>query len=148
MVNSMAIRKEQEIRLRREVRDILEAHLSTKPKSLITQGGGVSENIPLSAFSLDDIVDDLMGVLNQEDNYRVQDFQKDMDVIRAKMIEEHDAETKALRCQIDELKAKIAHLQKQVITDGVRKELERKIAILQANNRVLKKLVQLSLEEM
>lgn len=147
MVNSMAIRKEQEIRLRREVRDILEAHLSAKPNSLITQGG-VAESISLSAFSLDDLVDDLMGAINQEDNYRVQDFQKDMDVIRAKMIEEHDAETKALRCQIDELKAKIAHLQKQVITDEVRRELERKIAILQANNRILKKLVQLSLEEM
>lgn len=147
MVNSMAIRKEQEIRLRREVRDILEAHLSTKPNSLITQGG-VAESIPLSAFSLDDIVDDLMGAINQEDNYRVQDFQKDMDVIRAKMIEEHDAETKALRCQIDELKAKIAHLQKQVITDEVRKEFERKIAILQDKSKTLKKLVQLCLEEM
>jgi hypothetical protein len=143
----MAIRKEQEIRLRREVRDILEAHLYAKPNSLITQGG-VAESISLSAFSLDDIVDDLMGAINQEDNYRVQDFQKDMDVIRAKMVEEHDAETKALRCQIDEFKAKIAHLQKQIITDEVRKELERKIAILQANNRILKKLVQLSLEEM
>lgn len=147
MVNSMAIRKEQEIRLRREIRDILEAHLSTKPNSLITQGG-VAESIPLSAFSLDDVVDDLMGAINQEDNYRVQDFQKDMDVIRAKMIEEHDAETKALRCQIDELKAKIAHLQKQVITDEVRRELERKIAILQDKNKTLKKLVQLSLEEL
>jgi len=143
----MAIRKEQEIRLRKEVRGILEAHLSTKPNSLITQGE-VTESIPLSAFSLDDLVDDLMGAINQEDNYRVQDFQKDMDVIRAKMIEEHDAETKALRCQIDELKAKIARLQKQVITDEVRRELERKIAILRDKNKTLKKLVQLSLEEL
>ena len=147
MVNSMAIRKEQEIRLRREVRDILEDHLSSKPKSLITQGG-VAENIPLSAFSLDDIVDDLMGAINQEYNYIVQDFQEDMDVIRAKMVEKHDAETKALRCQIDELKAKIAHLQKQIITDEVRNKLERKIAILQDKNKTLKKIVQLSLEEM
>ena len=62
-----------------------------------------------------------------------------MDVIRAKMIEEHDAETEALRCQIDELKAKIAHLQKQIITDEVSNKLERKIAILQDKNKTLKK---------
>jgi hypothetical protein len=129
----MAVRKEQEIRLRKEVRDIIMSHMRETP------------------FDIDNFVDDLMGAMNTEDNYRVKDFQDDIDTQRKSMQEQFIAEKNELRCIIKELteerdkyKAKCSDTHK----DSVIKELEHKLGRANEKISLLKRLAKVFMEEL
>lgn len=140
----MAIRKEQEIRLRREVKDIVSHHLFKLNDELRAKSIIEVEN----PVNLDNIIDDIMGAVDKEDNYRVQDFQDTIEKQRANLINEHIAKEHELRCTINELQSKVSHLQNKISTDDVKKELERKLSKALEKVRTLKKIVQISLEDM
>lgn len=130
----MAIRGEQERRLRNSVFQILVSHV-----------GKFIDN-----DKLNDLLDDTMGAVNQEDIYRVKDFQDETDNLRRKMQSEHHAQIQELEERLakvteerDNYKAKCSDTHK----DSVIKELERKLGKANERVSVLKKMTKLFLEE-
>jgi predicted transcriptional regulator len=96
-----------------------------------------------------------MGAVNQEDVYRVKDYQDETDKQREELraqMQHKDAQSKEELSKLMELlsekNARIEKLTRMINDDSSKKELEKKLAIAHDKNRALKKLVQLALEEM
>jgi exonuclease VII large subunit len=102
---------------------------------------------------IDGIVDDLMGVFNRElrETYTEQavgNLLREHDERAQKDKQELTNIIQGLQSQIDTLTSRNKALQNALTTDSVKKELERKIAVLQDKNKMLKKIVRASLEDL
>jgi 2-oxoglutarate dehydrogenase complex dehydrogenase (E1) component-like enzyme len=92
-----------------------------------------------------------MGAMNTEDNYRVRDYQDEIDKQRQDMHNQHIAEMNELRCMLKEMteerdkyKSKCSDTHK----DSVIKELEHKLGRANEKISLLKRLAKVFMEEL
>lgn len=102
---------------------------------------------------IDGIIDDVMGLFNQEfrgtyTEEAVNQIISNLKSQNEEKINHFKSSNEKLMEEIEQLKSKNKALQNAMTTDTVKKEMEKKIAILQDKNRILKKVVRASLEDL
>jgi hypothetical protein len=121
-------------RLRREIRDIVSAH--------------VSSDAGLDEGNMDNLIDDIVGTFSQEEEYRNQEA---IDSVRAecdRKIAMFKAHEEALRNEMKDQKDKIAELKDSINNDSAKNILVTKLASEQHRARVLKQLLKTFVEEL